>query len=101
MPIIAQVFGHTASKRRHCSAFELKNQVIKTFVSLLKFSFNVAGESLKLVLSILNIAVTDRPKLPRCWKLPQMIVELIVFLVINISFIIYITDIFVTSISKY
>ena len=39
--IIAQVFGHTASKRRHCSAFELKNQVIKTFLRLLKFIFNV------------------------------------------------------------
>ena len=39
--IIGQVFGHTASKRRHYSAFELKNQVIKTFISLLKFSLNV------------------------------------------------------------
>ena len=39
--IIAQIFGHTASKRRHCSAFEQKKQVIKTFISLLKFSLNV------------------------------------------------------------
>ena len=41
LPIMAQVFRHTASKRRHCSAFELKNQVIKTFISLLKFILNV------------------------------------------------------------
>ena len=41
LPIIAQVFGHVASKRRHCSAFELKKQVIKTFISLLEFSLNV------------------------------------------------------------
>ena len=47
LPIITQVFGHTASKRRHCSAFELKNEVIKTFISLLKFSLK-CGESLKL-----------------------------------------------------
>ena len=39
--IIAQVFGHTASKTRHCSTFELKSQVIKTFISLLKFILNV------------------------------------------------------------
>ena len=41
LPIIAQVFGDTASKRRHCSAFELNNKVIETFINLLKFSLNV------------------------------------------------------------
>ena len=39
--IIAQLFGNTDSKRRHYSACELKNQVIKTFIGLLKFSLNV------------------------------------------------------------
>ena len=46
LPIITQVSGHAASKRRHCSAFKLKSQVIKTFISLLKFSLK-CGESLK------------------------------------------------------
>ena len=35
LPIIAQILGHTASKRRHRSAFEMKNRVLKTFLSLL------------------------------------------------------------------
>ena len=35
------------SKRRHCSAIEMKNQVIKTFPSLLKFNFNVAWGKFK------------------------------------------------------
>ena len=39
--IIAQLFGNIDSKRRHYSACELKNQVIKTFIGLLKFSLNV------------------------------------------------------------
>ena len=56
LSIIAEVFGHTASKRRHCRAFELKNQVIKTFISVLNFSLNVGK---------LNITVTDCPELPR------------------------------------
>ena len=41
--IITEVFGHTASKRRHCTAFKLQssNQLTKTFNSLLKFILNV------------------------------------------------------------
>ena len=43
LPIIAQVLVTQLVKEDTAvsSAFEMKNQVIKTFLSLLKFSFNV------------------------------------------------------------